>query len=271
MYQDIIYNSNGSCSRNKTTRLPNTSSDICIYEIPFFQMTGASKIDCTEVTSGSTNVYPLTGQTEIVLDFTFTANTKSLTGDTELNFEIYKYNKDLNVFTQPSVYQSRTYIWNEFSGTSAFTTSIPVSNLKIDGDYLVKGYYNYNICTETLSLLGEKRSTAQFKSGDNYSLYKKDRDFHFVVFTAAETPFLNPARPISPELNAFTISSFIVNEEQIEYNIQTASSDYLVSLNGLTLSKNLDYSISSNTLTTVLKLSATTVPGDIITYAFLNS
>lgn len=406
MYQDIIYNSNGSCSRNSTIRLPNTSSDICIYEIPFFQMTGASKIDCSEVTcdisgvsyndiytattecfttyglsgtcfdnivwetrvledndlvysatfftstaitgssptisnfsgsvvtafntlgydysfsgtqytlyqkgfnnlklqirtdlnltddcppftgscsavtevicdldfsgltSGSTNVYPLTGQTNINLDFTFTANTKSLTGDTEFNFEIYKYNKDLGVFTQPSIYQSRAFTWNEFSGTSAFTTSVPISNLSVDGDYLVKGYYNYDICTEILSLLGEKRNTAQYKYGDKYSLYKQDRDFHFVAFTSAETPFLNPGNPISPELNTFTIGTFIVNEGQTDYNIQTAESDYLISLNGLTLSKNLDYSISSNTLTTVLKLSATTVPGDIITYAFLNS
>lgn len=228
-------------------------------------------LDFSGLTSGSTNVYPLTGQTDIDLDFTFTANTKSLTGDTEFNFEIYKYNKDLDVFTQPSVYQSRAYTWDEFSGTSAFTASIPVSNLSTDGDYLVKGYYNYGICTEILSLLGEKRSTAQFKSGDNYSLYKKDRDFHFVAFTAAETPFLNPSTPLIPVLNAFTINSFIVNEPQTDYNIDTASSDYLVSLNGLTLSKDLDYSISSNTLTTVLKLSATTVSGDVITYAYLNS
>jgi hypothetical protein len=228
-------------------------------------------LDFSGLTSGSTNVYPLTGQTSIDLDFTFTANTKSLTGNTEFLFEIYKYNKDLGVFTQPSIYQSRAFTWNEFSGTSAFTTSVPVSNLSIDGDYLVKGYYNYDICTEILSLLGEKRNTAQYKYGDKYSLYKQDRDFHFVAFTSAETPFLNPANPIAPELNAFTISSFIVNEGQTDYNIQTAQSDYLISLNGLTLSKNLDYSISSNTLTTVLKLSATTVPGDIITYAFLNS
>lgn len=228
-------------------------------------------LDFSGLTSGSTNVYALTGQTEIDLDFTFTANTKSLTGDTEFNFEIYKYNKDLNVFTQPSIYQSRAFTWDEFSGTSAFTTSVPVANLNIDGDYLVKGYYNYSVCTEISSLLGDKRSTSQYKYGDKYSLYKKDRDFHFVAFKAAEVPFLNPARPIAPVLNAFTISSFITNEEQTDYNIQPAESDYLVSLNGLTLSKNLDYSISSNTLTTVLKLSATTVPGDIITYAFLNS
>jgi len=231
----------------------------------------ACDLDFSGLTSGSTNVHPLTGQTNIDLEFTFTANTKSLTGNTEFLFEIYKYNKDLQVFTQPSVYQSRAFTWNEFSGTSAFTTSVPVSNLNVDGDYLVKGYYNYDICTEISSLLKLKRNTAQYKSGDNYSLYKKDRDFHFVTFTKAEIPFLNPSQTLSPILDAFTVNSFLVNVPQTEYNIDTATSDYLISLNGITLAKNLDYIISSNTLTTVLKLSASTVPGDIITYAYLNS
>jgi hypothetical protein len=45
-YQVPIYNQNGNCDRNQTTPVVNTSSDICVFNMPVFKMSGASKIDC---------------------------------------------------------------------------------------------------------------------------------------------------------------------------------------------------------------------------------
>ena len=409
-YQDRIYNSSGNLLRNSATQLPHTSSDMCVFEIPFFTMSGGSKVDCSEVTcdisgisynnilsattayltsnslsgtcfnnvtwetriyeddiisysgnfftstttgltptilefsgsvitafntlnynysfsgtqytlnqngfdnvklkiatnlnltddcvyldgspftgtssgitevicdldfsgatSGDTNIYPLTGQTNIDLDFTFTANTSNLTGNTKFSFEIYKYDNDLGLFKQPPQYISDNFSWSEFSGTSAFTTSAPVSLLNVDGDYLVKGFYTYDACTEIGNLLGQTITTSKYKTGDGYGIYQSDRDFYFTAFIKAEEPSLQASNDDITIVNSLFVHSSILTGDEDVIAIKKTSGAYSISLNGLTLAKDLDYSLSATSLTSIVKLSGATVSGDIFTYVYVSA
>lgn len=228
-------------------------------------------LDFSGATSGDTNIYPLTGQTNIDLDFTFTANTSNLTGNTKFSFEIYKYDNDLGLFKQPPQYISDNFSWSEFSGTSAFTTSVPVSTLNIDGDYLVKGFYTYDVCTEIGNLLGETITTSKYKTGDSYGIYQLDRDFYFTAFVKAEKPSLQLRNNTTTIVNSLFVNSSILTGNEDVIAIKKTSGSYSIALNGLTLAKDLDYSLSANNLTSIVRLSGGTVSGDIFTYVFVSS
>ena len=76
-YQEPIYiqNENGAV-RNKDILNVNMSSDVCVFESPKYSLSGASKIDCTGSTSGTSYIISATTQ-NIPLTFDFTANTSS--------------------------------------------------------------------------------------------------------------------------------------------------------------------------------------------------
>tara|TARA_R110002126_G_scaffold43556_3_gene125024 strand:- start:7771 stop:10494 length:2724 start_codon:yes stop_codon:yes gene_type:complete len=236
---------------------------------------GVTEVICdlefSGATSGDTNIYPLTGQTNIDLDFTFTANTSNLTGNTKFSFEVYKYDNNLGLFRQPPKYISDNFSWSGFSGTSAFTTSVPVSTLNIDGDYLVKGFYTYDVCTEIGNLLGETITTSKYKTGDSYGIYQLDRDFYFTAFVKAEKPSLQLTNNTTTIVNSLFVYSSILTGNEDVIAIKKTSGWYSISLNGLTLAKDLDYSLSGNNLTTTVRLSGGTVSGDIFTYVFVNT
>jgi len=419
-YQDRIYNQNGNNVRNHTITLPNTSSDICTFDIPLFTMTGGSKIDCIELTcnlsgvsynnvltattdcfisnelsgtcfnniewstnvyedselvysnifytssnisdaatessftgsvvtafnslgydysmsgsqytlnqkgfkelnlsieteinyddncpltgassgntftgtcsgnteivcdldfngltSGDTNVHVITGQTTIPLDFTFTANTNSLSGNTTFKFDIYKFNKTVGYFFSNPSYRSEEFYWSNFSGTSAFTTTVPVSSLDLDGDYLVKGYYIHDVCTEFANLNGDRKVSPPIKSGTEYLMYQPYKDFHFVSFIKAETPLLGEVDSGNREIGSLIVNSLILDGTTNQYDVPLANGGYIISLNGLTLSQNEDYSIQTIAPITgaaqtvaVLTLSGDTYDGDVLTYALVNN
>lgn len=228
-------------------------------------------LDFSGATSGDTNIYPLTGQTNIDLDFTFTANTSNLTGNTKFSFEIYKYDNDLGLFKQPPQYISDNFSWSEFSGTSAFTTSVPVSSLNVDGDYLVKGFYTYDVCTEIGNLLGQTNTTSKYKTGDGYGIYQSDRDFYLTAFIKAEEPSLQPSNDIITTVNSLFVYSFILDGTEDVIPVKSTSGSYSIALNGLTLAKDLDYSLSANSLSSLIKLSGATVSGDIFTYVYVSA
>jgi hypothetical protein len=228
-------------------------------------------LDFSGATSGDTNIYPLTGQTNIDLDFTFTANTSNLTGNTKFSFEIYKYDNNLGLFKQPPQYISDNFSWSEFSGTSAFTTSAPVSSLNVDGDYLVKGFYTYDVCTEIGNLLGQTITTSKYKTGDGYGIYQSDRDFYFTAFIKAEEPSLQVSNDGITIVNSLFVHSSILTGDEDVIAIKKTSGAYSIALNGLTLAKDLDYSLSANSLTSIVKLSGATVSGDIFTYVYVSA
>jgi hypothetical protein len=210
-----------------------------------------------------------TTATTIPLTFNFTANTDTFTANsTTFKYEIYKYNPIAEFFVLPPKYRSEIKEYSSFSGTSAFTDSVPVSALTLDGQYLVKGYYNFDVCTEFLNKMGKKIDTLSYRTGNEYGLYDGNLDFFFTAIKKADKPtFLANGSNVPP---ANQLHQQVILPKAGEYNV-TITNEYsgffVVTLNGLVLSNNYDYTYTGNVIT----LSSATVAGDIITIAYTTS
>ena len=236
------------------------------------------------INNTSQGVYILSGtQSSIPFTFNFTGNTGTfLDTNAAFKYEIYRYLSNSNVFKLPAVYKSELFPYSSFSATSAITVSIPTSNLNFDGEYIIKGYFETEACTDFLRRLGKKIDTSIYKTGSAYSLYVPETDAYFLSIRAAETPVFNgsgsdeptyspvnlyqqvikvdfanegniPAELDEPELYERTGSTFVLTGEY--------TGDVLLTLNGLTLAKDVDYTLSGQVLTFLGPISN----GDIIT------
>ena len=148
-YQEPIYIQNdNSAVRNKDILNVNMSSDMCVFGAPLFTMSGASKIDCTGAT-GTT--YVVSTATTIPLTFYFTGNTDSFTANSAtFKYEIYKYNGNSNTFALPAVFKSTTFDYSGFTSPNVLSENVSITNLGLDGEYLIKGYYQFSACTNFL-------------------------------------------------------------------------------------------------------------------------
>lgn len=263
-YQEKIYNQSGNNVRNRDLLNVNMSSDICIFTAPTFNVSGATKIQ-SGTTSSSVGVYIVDDiSTNISLLFEFTGNTNSLNDTTKFKFEIYKYDSNNQIFSQPAIYKSDNFDFESFSATSALTVTIPIQSLNIDGDYLVKGYYIHDLCTDILGRLSLKNDTSEFKLGSQYGIYEPLNDYYFIVCKKADKPiFISNAQSNSRPLGSLVAFSILPEEGETQFIINTnIQGDLLFYLNGLLLSQNLDYKLTNNIIT----LSSETKTNDIITY-----
>lgn len=266
-YQERIYiqNENGAV-RNKDILNVNMSSDMCIFESPLFNLSGASKIDCTGTTGTS---YVISTATTIPLTFQFTANTETFSANSAtFKFEVYKYDTNKLSFTIPPVYQSGVIEYSAISATSATTQYIPVSGISLDGDYLVKGYYMYPVCTFFGNKLGKTIDTLSYRGGSEFGIYDNKLDYYFIALKQAEIPkfALNGSNtPPASQLNQQTI---LPEDGQTVITItNTYSGAFVFTLNGLVLANNYDYTFSGNVVT----LNSSCVKGDIITVIYVTS
>ena len=268
-YQERIYIQNeNKAIRNKDILNVNMSSDICIFETPIFSMSGASKIDCSGSTSG--NSYIITGATDTIpLTFDFTANTNSFIDDSAtFKFEIYKYSSLINEFLSTAVYKSEQIQYSAFSATNTTIQLIPTEQLNLDGDYIIKPFFQFDVCTDYISKLNKKIDTSIFINGSMYGIYNDETDYYFIAIRQPEIPsFINnssnslPANrlvqnifPVVSGQNTFIISSFV-------------SGDFMLTFNGLVLAKDLDYSLSGQVITIFEEC----VSDDIVTIIYTTS
>lgn len=263
-YQELIYIQNQhSAVRNKDFVNVNMSSDICVFEAPLFTLSGASKLDC----SGSTGTtYVITTQTELPFVFNFTANTNTFTANSAtFKYEIYKYNENANIFAQPPVYRSTSFDYTSLSAGTLLYQNIPITPLSLDGEYLVKGYYNFSACTKYLGELGKTVDTAQYKNGREYSLYNANTDFYFIAFKAAEKPILlnNGSNLVSA--NQLFQQVILPEDKQTTFTISFLYEGFfIVTLNGLVLSPTYDYTFTGSVVT----MNSSLVKGDIVTVIY---
>jgi hypothetical protein len=266
-FQEIIYiqNENGAV-RNKDILNVNMSSDICIFESPIFNLSGASKIDCTGTTGTS---YVISTATTIPLTFQFTANTDTFTGNSAtFKYEIYKYDTGLQSFTIPPVYKSDIIEYSAISATSATTQYIPISGISLDGDYLVKGYYMFPVCTFFGEKLGKTIDTLSYRSGSEFGIYDKNLDYYFIALKQAEIPQFALNGSNTPPASQLFQQVILPTEKQTVIIItNNYSVNFIFTLNGLVLSPNYDYSFSGNVVT----LNEPCVLGDIITVIYVTS
>mgnify|MGYP000411630064 CR=1 FL=1 len=263
-FQEIIYiqNENGAV-RNKDILNVNMSSDMCVFESPLFNLSGASKIDCTGTTGTS---YVISTATTIPLTFQFTANTESFTANSAtFKYEIYKYATQTQSFITPPVYKSGIIEYSAISATSATTQYIPISGISLDGDYLVKGYYMYPVCTFFGEKLGKTIDTLTFSSGSEFGLYDSTLDYYFIALKQAEIPRLMVNASNTVAANQLVQQVVLPIDGQTNITVSnSAAGDIIVTLNGLVLAKNYDYTLSGGVIT----MNGSMVYGDIVTIIF---
>jgi len=209
------------------------------------------------------------------ITFEFTANTDSFTAtNATFKYEIYKYNNTLNSFNKPPQYRSSEIAWSGFSGTSAFTDSISLATLNTDGEYLIKGNFIHNVCTQFANELGYKHDTSSFVSGSEFGLYNPSRDFYMLIMEEAATPIFSNLI-VGGAIGAIKQYSVIPSDGQTDFVLSVAVGlDFVVTLNGLTLSKDSDYSVTQYTASTnpyLIKLSAATLSTDILSFIYVTS
>lgn len=241
------------------------------YECPsgYFLNTCGTAYTCSVlVESGCTistgdYVFVDTGST-IPVSFNFTANTDSFTANSAtFRYEVYKYNSNSKSFVLPAVYKSDNLQYSGFSGTSILNQNVPVSGLSLDGQYIVKGYYRFNVNTGYLSQMGKAIDTISFRS-DN-SLYNNNLDFYFSAIRKADKPkfILNGSN--TPPSNQLYQQVILPTEGQTTFVISNLYTNFIIlTLNGLVLAPNLDFTYSGN----VISLSGETVLGDIMTISY---
>ena len=265
-YQELIYIQNAhSGVRNRDILNVNMSSDICIFNPPLFDITGATKIDCT----GTTASYVVSSATTIDLGFVFTANTSSFSAyNTTFSYEIYKLDHSLSAFTPTPVYKSSIIDYSAISGTNSVAQYVPISDLILDGDYLIKGYYNFDMCTDFGKRLGKKIDTHNYRYGTEYGLYNSESDYYFMAMFAAEKPIFMASASNTPPAGKLFQQVITPNAGTkifaVNYGV---SGNFIVTLNGLVLANNYDYTFNGNLVT----LSAETVSEDIITIIYTTS
>ena len=220
---------------------------------------------CT-IPSGSNYIIDATTATTIPLTFDFTSNLDSLSADTtSFKFEVYKFNNNANIFVQPPVYKSETIYYSAISGTSSVTQTVPINKLLLDGQYLVKGFYNFNVCTEYLNKLGKKVDTSSFINGSQYALYNENLDFYFTAISKADVPTFTSNGSNSPVANQLFQQIILPKDGETNITItNTYSGFFILTLNGLVLAKDIDFTYTGSVVT----LFSPTILGDIITVSY---
>ena len=202
----------------------------------------------------------------IPITFDFTSNTETFTADSAtFKFSIYKYNANPGIFVLPPVYKSDNISFSAISGTSSYTENVNSSNLKLDGEYLVKGFYNFDVQTEYLNKLGKKIDTSSFIGGDNYGLYNKNLDFYFSAIKKADKPTLLSNGSNTPPANQLFQQVIIPNAGDTNIILTNEYAGFFIlTLNGLVLAPNYDFTYTGSVVTLV----SPTVYGDIITISY---
>lgn len=233
-----------------------------LMDVPYTSSTSCdiASIPC-DPTTGTT--YIISTATTIPLIFEFTGNTSTLSGTNgNFKYEVYQFNKNLNNFILPPVYVSPWLEYSSITATTSFTSNLPVNSLPLDGEFIIKGYNTFGVCTNFLNALGKTIDTTSYRIGTNYGLYDPELDYYFIAIQQAETPTLiNSISNSTPSSNLFQQTFPIIAGQ----TVFTLSNGYIgnvvVTLNGLVLSNNYDYTISGNVIT----LTSSTLSDDIVT------
>ena len=301
---DYIYNGDTSgFTIYKPYGVKELDIDICIS---FGRSTGSCSDTCVSISSDifpyidntSQGVYLFNASaTTLPLTFNFTGNTSVLSAtNTSFKYEIYKYNPTIGVFTFPAVYKGGPIQYASFSGTNQLQQSIPLSTLTLDGEFVIKGFYQTNACTDFLNRLGKTIDTSIYKQYGEYQLYNSESDFYFVGITGAGIPsFVSTNPTIISYSNVIPLyqqvilvddylESLLAQDTPDDTSVESTGFTYyrtgstftlqseflgniIVTLNGLSLSQNIDYTLSGTVLTFIGPISNE----DIITIIYTKS
>jgi len=120
-----------------------------------------------------------------------------------------------------------------------------------------------------------KNDTSLFKTGESLGLYKPVFDYYLAAIRTAETPSLQNNGDNSTRFNALRQKIYLPDEDgQTDFTLPIISGDFVVTLNGSSLSKDLDYIIvasSGDTATKFIRLSGETKTEDTVTIIYVGA
>jgi hypothetical protein len=266
-------------NRNSVGIVFGLSSDFNEFVRPKFEVSGATKINCdiSGITTGDTGVYSVSDETEIPLEFIFNDDNSSFFNENKSKFKysIHRYNPDINGFNRVPIYNSEEFGWSEISGTTTINTTIPINELNVDGEYIIKGNFTNTFSTEFMSHLNTTYDTSLFISGDEYGYYQDDRDYYFIVVYKPEKPSLGVGTNAPITINTLRSVSYDLVNNQTQIQVPESQNGYIVALNGLVLAEYFDYTISTLTnesvTTNIIELVSPGVLGDILTISYIST
>ena len=241
-----------------------------VLDVPYSSATSCNvaKVPCTTggTITGATYIISANTQT-IPLTFDFTANTQTFI-DTNANFryQIYKYDSNINGFNGIPVYRSEILNYSAFSATNTTTQYIPSSGITIDGDYMVKGFYQFSACTDFLRRLGKGVDTVNYIYGSEYNIYDKNLDYYFVAIKQAEIPNLKNNGTNDSAVNSFRQTVYFPEPNIQNFAAPSNIGGFILTLNGLVLAEGYDYTYTYSA--DVVTLNGYTAEDDIITFIY---
>lgn len=227
------------------------------------------------IENSSTGVYVVdtTTTTTIPFTFNFTGNTYVFSAtNASFKYEIYKYTNNLGLFSVPPVYKSDLISYSAFSGTNILQQSIPLSGLQLDGQYVIKGFYEADSPVEFMSKLGKKIDTSAYAQFGEFQLYDKYLDYYFLAISQADKPVFTPTIANNTQsydglalYQQVIIADNTTPKTGSTFTLTTPTyGDVFVTLNGLNLAKDYDYTLTG----TVLTFYGPIVYNDIITIVY---
>lgn len=264
--QELIYAQNDGFARNKDILNVSTSSDVCVFESPTFDMTGATKM-LSGMTSGSTGIHLVETNGEPI-DLTFQFSGVVMTLDTVFGYDIYKYDDKIGMFKEPYVLRSSGTTYSDFYLTNILSNTIETFNMA-DGEYIIKPTYDHKICTEILGRLGVRMKTNTFTSEGEYNLYNPEFDYYFATIFGARQPIFDLSPNGERPLGSLNVISIIPEGSgQTTFTLESSfNGSPVVTLNGVVLAPEEDYFLSGETFTLV----EPTFIEDILTIVFIGA
>lgn len=243
-YSEKIYDNHKNIIR--------TSSDICFFKYPQYDMEGLNT-PISGITSSSTNVFLIEDEMDIAANITFTSNLEYLDSEVEFNYSILPLNKTNQEFTTVGMFNSQVFPYTGVTQDTTFNTT----QLLGEGEYLLKLAYQYPMCTEIAKAMGKRQVTTTYNNTLPYKHYDKNNDKYLVVLYKADEPLLDVGITSGNETEGTEVAASdtlkstplaVVNGEK-RYNINvTTSGDILITLGGLLLQKDSDYTLSNGIL-----------------------
>jgi len=266
-------------NRNSVGVVFGLSSDFNEFVRPKFEVSGATKINCsiTDITIGDTGVYSVSNETEIPLNIIFNGDNSSFFNENQSKFRysIHRYNPNINGFNRVPIYNSEQFDWSQISGTTTINTTVPINELNVDGEYIIKGNFTNTFSTEFMSYLNTTYDTSLFVSGDEYGYYQDDRDYYFIVISKPEKPTLGVGTNTPITINTLRSVSYDLVNNQTQIQVPESQNGYIVSLNGLVLAEYFDYTVTTITTgpvtTHIIELVSSGVLGDILTISYIST
>ena len=187
----------------------------------------------------------------------------------ELNFtaEIYPYDNSISAFTNNNIY-NQSFNYSEFSGKT--TLNIPLNQIN-EGEFIIKGYFEYPAPTLIQNKLGNRINTLNnYKRGTEYNLYNPKTDWYFLNMYVADTPLIVD----NSVINASTIPNLKektnVTKKGDRYFGYRSLSEPIVAYNGVILTKGLEYSANTTDEQPVIDLFIPTLDDQILTLIYVD-